>query len=418
MDVKIRDMICSVGRSGYFNKDLAAVKAGVEPDGFSYKGKPVTPGFREVVQPGETISVMLVLEDGQVAFGDCADVIFTGAAGRDPIFLAEQHLGFLETEIRDRLRGRDVDEFRPLAGEIEALPRDGKRLHTALRYGISQALLHATSLAHRETIAEVVAREYGCRISETPIPILTMCPTDQFFQVEKMILKGAELLPHASFSHMERDLGPGGEKVLDYAQRVARRVGELGAPGYKPTIHIDLYGTVGEYFSMDGGKIAGFLGEVKKRVGELDLFIETPVIAENQEKQIAAYLSIRDALREQGHKVSLIADEWCNTLEDIQRFADAGAAEIIQIKTPDLGGIQNTIEAVLYCQSKKVGAYVGGTGNETDQSSRISAQIALACRADFLLCKPGQGVDEGLLIQTNEMKRALALIRASREGKR
>jgi hypothetical protein len=28
-----------------------------------------------------------------------------------------------------------------------------------------------------------------------------------------------------------------------------------------------------------------------------------------------------------------------------------------------------------------------------------------------MMCKPGQGVDEGLMIQTNEMQRTLALVR-------
>ena len=62
-------------------------------------------------------------------------------------------------------------------------------------------------------------------------------------------------------------------------------------------------------------------------------------------------------------------------------------------------------------------AALGGTGNETDQSARITAQIALACRPDFMLSKPGFGGDEALMIQTNEMLRTLALIEASRARK-
>ena len=50
--------------------------------------------------------------------------------------------------------------------------------------------------------------------------------------------------------------------------------------------------------------------------------------------------------------VELVADEWCNTLEDIKLFADHKAGHMVQIKTPDLGGINNTIEAVLYCKEK------------------------------------------------------------------
>ena len=57
-------------------------------------------------------------------------------------------------------------------------------------------------------------------------------------------------------------------------------------------------------------------------------------------------------LDRRGIDVELVADEWCNTLEDIKLFADHKAGHMIQIKTPDLGGINNTIEAVLYCKEK------------------------------------------------------------------
>ena len=111
--MNIADVICAAGRAGFFNRDLAAVKAGAKADGFAYPGRPVSPGFTRIVQPGTAISVMLVLEDGQVAFGDCMDVILSGVAGRDPLFRAEDHLGFMRTVIRDRLCGRPIDRFRP-----------------------------------------------------------------------------------------------------------------------------------------------------------------------------------------------------------------------------------------------------------------------------------------------------------------
>jgi methylaspartate ammonia-lyase len=409
--MKILDVLCSVGQSGYFNKDLQAIRAGVTPNGFSYDGEPRTPGFRSVCQPGESISIMLVLEDGQVAFGDCIDVIFTGAAGRDPLFRASEHIGVLETDMRDLLCNRDCGTFAPLAAEVDTYRHHGKRLHTALRYGITQALLHAVSLAHRQTIAEVVAREYQCDIADQPIPIVGMCPTDQLKQVDKMIMKGVDILPHGSFANLEQDVGREGEKLLDYAAWVARRIGELGEPDYRPAVHLDVYGTLGELFEADTDRIAAFLGRLKARVEPLELFMETPVIATSRSAQIDIFHTLQKALRRQGHDVKLIADEWCNTLEDIKAFADAAAVDYIQVKTPDLGGINNTIEALLYCRDQGVGLYLGGSANETDQSARICTHIALACRVDFLMCKPGQGVDEGLLIQTNEMQRTLALIR-------
>ena len=153
--MNIADVISTATRAGFFNRDLAAVKAGAKADGFAYPGLPQSPGFTRIVQPGTAISAMLVLEDGQVAFGDCMDVILSGVAGRDPLFRAEEHLDFLSTALRDRLRGRPIDHFRPLAEEIDRSEHQGQPLHTALRYGITQALLHAAALANRCTMAEI-----------------------------------------------------------------------------------------------------------------------------------------------------------------------------------------------------------------------------------------------------------------------
>jgi len=403
--MNIADVIAVSGRAGFFNRDLAAVKSGAKSDGFAYPGKPVSSGFTRIVQPGKAISVMLLLEDGQVAFGDCMDVILSGVAGRDPLFRAEDHLAFMQTTLRDRLRGRPIDQFRPLAEEIDRSEYQGKPLHTALRYGITQALLHAAALASHCTISEIVAREYRCDIATAPLPILASCHKEDVQMIDRMILKRVELLPHASFQQVERDIGLRGEKLIAYAKGIVRRVREIGDPDYRPVIHLDVYGTIGELFGTDTAAIASYLGELKAAV-------ESFVIAPSRAEQIERFRTLGAALRDAGHHVGLIVDEWCNTLDDIKVFADAGAADYAQIKTPDLGGINNAIEAVLYARDKGMGCCLGGSGNETDQSARITAQIGLATRPSFLLSKPGFGGDEALMIQMNEMLRTLALIEA------
>jgi methylaspartate ammonia-lyase len=77
---------------------------------------------------------------------------------------------------------------------------------------------------------------------------------------------------------------------------------------------------------------------------------------------------------------------------------------------PDLGGINNTIEALLFVRDCGLAAYCGGSSNETDRSAQVSTQIAMACGALQVLAKPGMGVDEGLMIVGNEMARTAALI--------
>jgi methylaspartate ammonia-lyase len=412
--MNIKDVIPVVGRSGFFNRDLAAVKAGARADGFAYPGKPLSPGFAKILQPGTAISIMLLFDDGQVAFGDCTDVILAGVAGRDPLFQAEQHLGFLRTTMREMLRGRPIDRFRDLAQKVDGLVHDRKQLHTALRYGITQALLHGAALANRCTMAEIIAREYGCTIASAPIPILASCHKEDPQMIDRMILKRVELLPHASFQQVERDIGLEGEKLIAYANGVVERIRQIGDRDYRPRIHLDVYGTIGELFGGDIDAIAVYLSELEAAVRPHELLVESFVIAESRQAQIEAFRALRGAIARQGSAVKIIVDEWCNTLDDIKAFADAEAADYAQIKTPDQGGINNAIEAVLYAREKGMGCCLGGSGNETDQSARITAQVGLACQPDFLLSKPGFGGDEALMIQTNEMLRTLALIEASR----
>jgi methylaspartate ammonia-lyase len=110
--------------------------------------------------------------------------------------------------------------------------------------------------------------------------------------------------------------------------------------------------------------------------------------------------------------VEVVADEWCNTLEDIKYFADNKAVHMIQIKSPDLGGINNAMEAILYCKEKGVGAYIGGSCNETERSVHVTVHVAMAASADQILARPGMGVDEPLMTVYNEMQRILAITEA------
>jgi methylaspartate ammonia-lyase len=128
-----------------------------------------------------------------------------------------------------------------------------------------------------------------------------------------------------------------------------------------------------------------------------------------KEAQIDGLRAIRECTDTKGIPVEIVADEWCNTLEDIQDFCAHKAGHMAQIKTPDLGGINNSIEAVLHCKAHGMGAYLGGTCNETNRSGEVCAHIAMATSPAQLLAKPGMGVDEGFMIMWNEMQRILAL---------
>ena len=410
--MKILDVVCSQGRTGFYFDDQRAIKKGAGHDGVFYVGEPVTEGFTAVRQAGESISVMLILEDGQIAYGDCAAVQYSGAGGRDPLFLAKDFIPLIDKYIKPQLVGKEADNFRQLAADMEAITIDGKRLHTAIRYGVSQALLDAVAKATGRLMCEVVADEYGCTVADKPVPIFTQSGDDRYDNSDKMIIKGAQVLPHALINNVHDKLGEHGEKLAEYVTWLRNRILEHRQnPDYAPVLHIDCYGTIGQVFGNNNYKdMADYIEELGKLAKPFHLRIEGPMDCDcDREAQIEALAGLTAELDKRGCDVELVADEWCNTLEDIKLFADAKAGHMVQIKTPDLGGVNNTIEAVLYCKQKGIGAYQGGTCNETDRSAQVCVNCAMATQPDQILAKPGMGVDEGYMIVYNEMQRILAL---------
>jgi methylaspartate ammonia-lyase len=141
------------------------------------------------------------------------------------------------------------------------------------------------------------------------------------------------------------------------------------------------------------------------------LRVECPILLESREDQIETIKTLREYVRFRNMNVQIVADEWANTLEDIRAFVEAQAVDMIQIKMPDLGGVHNSVDAVLACKEGDVGAFLGGSCAETDLSARVAVHVALATQPDMIMAKPGMGVDEGITIVQNEMTRTLAQIK-------
>ena len=409
--MKIKNVLLTKSYTGFYFDDQRAIKAGAGHNGMFYEGTPITEGFQQIRQAGEAISIQIVLEDGTVGYGDCAAVQYSGAGGRDPLFLASDFIPFLEKNIVPQLIGEDVSKFRPLAEKYDRMLVNGKRLHTAIRYGLTQALLNATANSRKITMAEVIREEYDVAPGPyEPIPVFTQSGDDRYDNADKMIIKEADVLPHALINNVETKLGKNGELLLDYVKWLRNRIIERRAnENYKPIFHIDVYGTIGIAFNNDIEKMANYMMTLEEAAKPFAIRIEGPVDAGEREGTMVALRDLTKALEEKGSKLEIVADEWCNTLEDIKYFADNKAGHMLQIKTPDLGGVNNVAEAIIYCNEKGIGSYCGGTCNETNISAQTTTNIAIACKADQCLAKPGMGVDEGYMIVRNEMNRVIAI---------
>ncbi|NMB15585.1 MAG: methylaspartate ammonia-lyase, partial [Firmicutes bacterium] len=386
----IVDVVTSPGFTGFYTDDQRAVKSGVKRDGLVYSGSPVTPGFTSIRQPGQSLSVQLVLSNGQVAYGDCATVQYAGVGGREGPLDAEKVAGVIQREVVPWLKGSALDSFRDLCRELQGLP-------LAVQYGVSQAILDAMARSRGQAMCQVIAQEWSLSPKWKMIPILTQSGDDRYLQADKMILKQVPVMPHGLFNSLDK-VGPDGEGLLEYVSWLAARVKKIGAAGYAPVFQLDVYGLLGSLFDGDEGKLVDYLGDLAKAASPYGLRIESPVDVGGRDEQIQALAGLRRRLQEKDVPVGIVADEWCNTLEDIEDFAAAGAVDMIQIKTPDLGSLDKSIEAVLTCHRHGVEAYLGGTCNETDRSAQICSHIALATQPAQVMAKPGMGVDEGLCI--------------------
>ena len=412
--MKIRSATFVKGLSSFFFDDQQAIKAGAEQNGFVYDGSPATAGFAAIREPGECVSILLELEDGSMAVGDCAAVQYSGAGGRDPLFRAASMIARMESSLRPWLEGLDVTRFLANSRALDELQLDGRPLPMAIRYGLSQALLDATALAKRCVKAEVLCDEYDLpRIAE-PVPLFGQTGDDRYNGVDKMILKGVDALPHGLINNIPDKLGREGEGLAEYVAWIVERIGRLRrSRDYRPALHIDTYGTIGLIFDQDTARIADYLARLGEIAGDHPLYIEGPIDAGSREAQIEALSALRQGLRAQGAQVRIVADEWCNTFEDVAAFCDARCCDMVQIKTPDLGAIHHVVDAIRYSRDHGMESYQGGTCNETDVSARVCVHVALAARPQRMLVKPGMGFDEGMTIVGNEMQRTLAVMRAT-----
>ncbi len=443
--------------AGYY-EDLAALQADYVALPERFTAPPLTPGFRAVREVAEAVSIGLQMEDGQVAWGDCVAVSYSGRAGREPVFRAAEGLAAIQTLVAPALQGRSLGSFRRLAAEIDALaeppdeaqpPTQGEpevtdpsrralltaparllrvsqqfntqfaapspHLHTAVRYGVSQALLQAVALARGVTMAEVIAEEWELPRPDRPIPIHAQSGAERRHNAEKMIVRRIASLPHGLVDDIPGQLGWDGAEMTRYIRWLRQRIGELGGRHYLPTIHLDLHGALGRICEHQPGRMLGQLYAWEMAAQPYALRIESPIILESREAQIEAMKTLREYIHSRNMKVGLVADEWANTLDDIRAFVQAGAADMVQIKMPDLGGLHNAVEAVLACRAGGTGAFLGGSYAETDLSARASVHVALATQPDLLMAKPGMGVDEAISLTQNEMARTLAWIQAQSE---
>ncbi len=414
--MRVKKVLYSAGLTGFYVDDKEAIREGAEMDGFIYRGTPLTHGFKTIRQAGESVSVILVLENGEIAYGDCAVAQYSGSGGRETPNNAAALIDVLQKYVTPFLEGRTLTNFKKDAEELDNIMAGENKLPASVRYGATQAILEAVAKERKLTMTEVVAEDYGLELELVPVLLNAQSGDDRYINVDKMILKKAGMIPHGLINNVDEKLGRQGEKFLEYVRWVKERVMDIGENDYKPIFRYDVYGTIGKAFNNKLEAVADYLVRVGEIAAPYEIMVEMPVDMGSKEAQLEAMLELRRKLDEKGSKLLLVIDEYANTLEEIREWVDARGADMIQVKTIDLGGINNIVEANLYCKKHNIRAYQGGTCNETDKSARVCVHLALATQPFAMASKPGMGVDEGMMIVKNEMERTLTVLKAKKDG--
>jgi methylaspartate ammonia-lyase len=461
MRIERVEAVAAVG-AGYY-EDLAALRAAQVPLPQRFTAPPHTPGFRAVREVAEVVSVGLVLAPSggtgreAVAWGDCLARPAVEPGQQVPLFRAAEGLETVRQVVAPALAGRSLDRFRALAAEVEDLtesvevvrrrsppeaPDEGglsrralltaparalqaargeeateervtvqRRLHPAIRYGVGQALLRAAALARGVTMAEVVVEEWGLPRPEAPVPIQARSSHERYYDAEKMIARRVAALPTAAVVDMAGEVGPDGSEMTRYLRWLAGRIATLGGERYRPVVHLNLRGALGEIVDGQPGQMLGQLYAWEMAVQPYRLRLEDPVIGESREAQIEALRMLREYARFRKMGVELVAGAWANSPQGIRAFLEAGAVDAIHVCMCELGGVHHAVEAVLACQEAGVGVLLGDGSAGTELSARVLAHVALATQPDGVLAGPGLGVDEAVSLVHNEMARALAVMR-------
>jgi len=408
--VRIAKVIASEGVGGSYCSDQDAIAKGAVVDGLFVRGKPVLPGFHTCRDVASAICLQVVLDDGQVAHGDGTSLVYPGRGGADPPFDGRDLIPIVEGVVADALVGGVLDGFRPLARIVESLRVDGKRLHSALRWGLEGTLLDAVALSRKLTKAEVLAEEWQAPLASEGPPLNVQHGFGWDLGIDKAILRQVGAYHRATHHRQMWDDHPRALKLF------RDRVREF-APGLKIDIQLDMNGFGGRAFDNSSDRLVEHIAHLERCVEPYGILVGSPFEMPDRSSQIAKLAELRSRMRAAGLRSQLVADHWCLSHEDHVAFAEAGVADYHAVRAVAMGSCHEAVESLLYLKRRGIKTWLSATATGTDRGAQVMAHMALATHPDLMTATPGGGVDEAHSITVNEISRTLALIKARPQGR-
>ena len=336
------------------------------------RASPTPAGVR---RPAEAVSVLLVLDDGHVAHGDCASVQYSGVGGREPRLEAETLAAPHRRRGRARLRGREVtaSAATTLLSTGSAPPRptaSPRRCSTPPR------------TAPGRTMAEVIRAEWGLDHAAPARPGVRpdrRGPLRQRRQDDPQAGRLAAARP----DQRRRRSSAGRRALVDYVRWVRDRVRRCArSPRLRAGPALRRLRHARRRIGDDGarrrhGRGGGAAVRAARRApGRRGL-------ARGADR--GAGRPAR-ALRARGSRVQIVADEWANTVDDIRAFNAAGAADVVQVKTPDLGACTTPSTRCSTAARTASSPTSAAPATRPSASAQVSAHLAHGAR-----CRPDAG---------------------------
>lgn len=388
------------------------------------------------------VSVGLVLENGQIGWGDCVDLVNDG----------ELLSAIVLNYVRPLLVGRQLVSFRELSAEIQALTetitlvetihhppppkKEGvsrRKMFTlnwereqppapppeiiehqeirpilaTVRYGASQALLNALALAKQTSIVDVLQREYDFAKLTKTVPTLPFLYVRQLNSAKRMfVYRPSAIGLSLSSTDFDSEMGNNGVVLSNAAQRL--RTDALATDGphkFSPTFYYRVFGGYGVQQNNSVGKVLGKLFTIHKNAKPYQLWVEDAMLGDDFDHYIKLNKQLRKLSNLRKMTSLLVANHYVDSLARVQAVIDAEAAHHVYLDPSKLGSVGTMLDALALCRQAGLGVVWGGHSAETMLSADVTSQIVMACQPDFVVTKPATQV--GLTTMQNAMVRHL-----------
>lgn len=390
------------------------------------------------------VSIGLVLDNGQVGWGDCVDLENDG----------DLLSSMVTRYVKPLLTGRVLGSFRELSAEIDALtetitlvetihhppppPKEGVSRRSMFRldwqpeqppapppeireyeesrpilrtvcYGATQALLSALALAKRQSICEILRHDYAFPVATATVPTLPFLFVRQLNSAKRMLAyrPGALGLALASTDY-DAEMGKSGVVLSNAVQRLKTDALALAPPNkFSPTFYYRVYGGYGTQNNNSVGKVLGQLFTLSKKANPFTLWIEDAIIGDDFEQHIKLNKQLCKLANLRKMTSLLVAKYYVDSLDRVRDVIEHQLAHAVYLDPMLLGGVGTMIEALKLCRAANLDVIWGGHSAETALSASITSQVVMACQPNLVVTKPATQV--GLATMQNEMARSLKI---------